>query len=1123
MKSEKFIVALAIIAIFGSAKINFAEDNGNIVMPSCKGPIGKVDYGVPSAENGTIPPSKYVIDYYAPPTDWFPATEIGNYTLNTRIPDLYWLKYENAYTLALRIRPITLAQIEKNIEVGVQLVRHADRLKKFDPELEKKAICRKVGVTNLKVPADDFVELTFKMRSKSETPNPEVIVEASGIGKFSTANADAAKVKCADGFTQYSFKLKPRKGAVLSGVNIVLPPVAGYSPNDCYEFFDFHFKRSAPKARFTDLPQRNWIRQSAFESGKNITSKDWIHDVSAYVRSNAKDIESRDIPFNYVLRPQQKEKDFDSGFTTEETEVDINGKKTRALKITLVNGNRCYLKFPIEFNAKEFNTITFYSKIDLPDGLPPKKLYGDDVPALYGTDRITLNSFFDTFSFGVVANKRDPYDWNSRGIGQGLSAYHRQRDAKTPAGWQSVALDLLNSDPAGNKGTFLPATTHFCFFYANSKIPEGAKVTITIADPKITKGLMLGGGELDKYRRFLADREAGAFAQKGFGKPFNAKTDKYLQSPTEGRLDKPLPFIRDHIPAFEVILPDQRHDSPREYLCVINRALKYMEDFLRNKYGLVSSIPVLRKASTNDNVKLFLGSSYYAAVDKKQVEEDKKKFLGNPGCAIRTRGKNVYIYGGLNNYAKETRGIVNGIYVLLENNTDEIMVQRRLDRRTYKAISIFEFDKTGNMDLVWGKDYINAPLLQYWSMAGSKENSDRNMSVPDDWGLGQWNYAGRRQHTTNHFWGYGAGPYGAKDPPNERWGLGEHGKRIRPGCYSSHPCLINVLENAKVKYLEKAYRKLDKNDQAPRGDYKSYVWYQQDTFGLWVEDTLRVCVCDKCTTPIRLADGSLVKNGDEAFRGTQFYANACAMIHAVNVHARRNMRIEVIAYFWMSPIPLFEISRNFEIRFCPYIRKNYFVPIFAPCNDLFWRDFNRWSQLDVQIGVYEYFLGIGTRPWVDVFQYDYPEEAARRLTFSTPESDTRSLPQIEFWTLMRYFWDASADPRELRRRYIRRVYREAAPAMEKFRFTLDNYIWNEIALNYPMEFEDYSQVGIIAMNTPSKTGKGTLIDELNGYLEEARRTVKHPASKEMLDALIANWEEYLAEAKRRNALIPVNK
>lgn len=1118
IKKSVAIASVTAIAVCGCAVFQHADET--VVMPSCKGTVASVDYGVASEENGTMPPSKYVIDYYAPPTDWFPASEVRNYTMNTRVPDLYWLKYEGAYTLALRIRMQNEKNFDNYLKVGIQNKKVNAAARVFDVAREKQTANRKVGVYNLNVPGNDFIEFSFKMRSKTKKPNPDVIVNAMGIGQISTRKNVDASVKCSDGFTAYKIKFPERAGRILKAIEIIVPPSDAYDPDECYEFFDLNLKRSAPRPRFTDLPQRQWIRRHEFERGDQIKKRDGIADVVEFVRSNPPEyVKSKDISLaKYELRTQSNASS-DTGFKTKQVKVDINGRMVDAIQITLTNGRRCYLKFPTKFNAREFNTLTFYSKIELPGDLPKKFLYGEDVPNLYGTDAPTLNRCFDTFTFGIYAAGRDPYDWGQYGIGHGLSAYHRDRQAKVPAGWNAHSFDFLNSDCAGNKNTYLPEITHFYFYYNNAKIPQGATVTITIADPKVSTGLMLAGGELDKYRKFLKDRDAGAFIQKNFGKPFSSD-DKYLTAPEENRLDSPLPLVRNHIPQFEIVLPG-RISVPPAYSVVINRALDYLNDFLCNKYGLTHAIPRVSSPTKNDNVKIFLGSEYYSKVDKNQVAADKKKFKGNPGCAIRTRGKNIYIYGGQNNYANEARGIVNGIYVWLENNTDEILVQIPGATRWDKTpLSIFEFDKSGNMDAIWGKDYVNAPLLQYWSLTGSnKTYSDRNMSVPDDWHLGHWDYAGRRQHTCNHWWGYGTEPYGNEErgKPNERWGLGENGKRMVPGCYSGHPCMINVLERAKESYRDKAYFKIADNPQAPKG--MSYTWMQQDTFGLWVEDTLRVCVCDKCTTPIRLANGSLVKYGDVAFRGTQFYANACAMIHAVNVHARRNMKIESIAYFWMSPIPLFEISRNYEIRFCPYIRKNYSEPIFAPCNDIFWRDFNRWSQLQVGIGVYEYFLEINNRPWTDVFQYDYPEETARRLSFSTPESDNSALAQMEHWTLMRYFWDASADPRELRRRYIRRAYREAAPAIEKFRFTLDNFMWNEIAPNYPMEFEDESQLGMFAALTPSKVIDGTLADELDGYLEEAQRLVKNPNSKRLLDALVQHWRGYIKKARNYSATV----
>jgi hypothetical protein len=1065
----------------------------------------KATIAPPSAELGTMPPAVYILDYYAPPPDWVPARPIQDYNWNTRVPDLFWLKYDDAYTLALRIKPISKEQIAKDIEVGLIDKKRAEKAVQFTAEEELRNENRQVGVWKLNIPGEDFIELSFKLKSMTLKPNPQVKVEAMGIGSVDTLKDEDPEIRCRDGFKAYKIKFAAKKGAKLTGFRIQLPPADAQYPDEEYVFFDLNLKRNAPKARFTDLPQRQWVRKSAFESSQPMTPQDGIQDLVAFVNSKPEGVESLDLPLKgYVLR-EQTEKEADGGFKVETVKETIHGQELDALRITLENGPRCYLKFPIDFDAKKFNTMSFYTKIELPPGLNPLKLYGDTVPELYGTSAGELNSFFDTFSFGATSVTKDHMDWGRYGVVPGLTALHRQRDAQVPAGWQAVAFDFLNSDMAGSKSTFLPEITHWCFFYNNKKIPEGKKVVITIAAPKVSSGLMHAGGDLDKYKEFLATKDR--FLYKGF-----PDSSKYMGAPQANRLPAPLPLIRGHVTQFEIVEPTRNAYAPA-YGLLVNRALDYFQKFLLNKYGMTSPIPVLGKPSDKDNVKIFLGSEHFAKVDKEQYDSDMKAMQGTPGCAIRTRGNNVYIYAGKFNYAGEARGIANGIYTLLENNTDEIMVfLAQGGKRT--AQNVFAFSKDGNMNLVWGADYLNIPAIQYWSVHGSPhEYMDRNFSAPDEWNLGTWQYGGIRQHTTNHWWGYGTEPNNRGAEPNDTWGLGEDGKRMLPGCYTGHPCLINVLDKAKGAYLNKAFAKHGDNPQVPPGE--AYAYRQQDIFGLWVEDTRKICVCDKCLTPIRLANGSLVKPDQPEFRSTQFYANACAMINAVNVHAKREMQIESIAYFWMSSIPTFEISRNYKIKFCPYVRKNYFVPIYAPCNDQFWRDFYRWSQLDVTMGVYEYFLFVGPRPWTDVFQYDLQAEKALGLKAATPEANTSQLDQMENWVLTRHFWNPASDPKELRRYYLRRTFREAAPEVEKFYFTLDNFIYQHVADNQPIDFEDAQQVGTLALVIKSdKVPNLTVAEELMSYLEDARKKVKNPMSAKVIESLHSEWTTYMEKAQK---------
>lgn len=1064
----------------------------------------------PSVEAGTLPPAQYVIDYYAPPPDWIPARAICDYILNTRVPDLFWLKYDGAYTLALRVRPMTKQRIEKALESDlIPLERKVDA-PVFSADAEKADANRQVVIRDLNVSASDFIEFSFKMKATNSAP---VRVIVDGVGLIETDKHEDREVKCFDGFKAYKVTFTPKKDAVLRELRIQLPASESYDSGEEYVFFDLNFKRNAPKARFTDLPRRQWVLKNAFDENRPLTMKDGIGDVCAFVNANPREIESIDLPWKDFELREQKEKDMDGGFKVESVKETLDGKEVDALRITLENGPRCYLKFPVKLDAVKFNTLTFLTKIELPEGLDQRRIYGDTVPMLYGTDAQTVNSFFDTFSFGLYSASHDQMDWNRFGASPGLTAYHRQREAKTPAGWTAVALDVINSDKVGNKSTFYPKVTHWCFYYDNKKIPAGKKVVVTIANPKASSGVMYAGGDIGKYRQFLAEKDR--FIMNDF-----SDGSKYLKAPETNRLPEPLPFIREHTPRAEIILTNRGYAAP--YKIIVERALNYFQSFLRDKYGMLEQIPVLDQASDKDNVKIFLGDSHYADVDKAQYDADMKTLKGTPGCAIRAKGKNIYIYGGDFNYSGTARGIANGLYLFLENNTDEIMPYSTI--RSWKGYhqNVFESDKSGSMNLVWGNGYLNVPPLKTWSMTGSDiPYLDRNFSAPGVWESGDWKYGGLRNRSTNHWWGFGASvmtPEGKEDwkTPNDKWGLGVDDKRMVPGCYTGHPCLINVMDDAKEAYVNAALQKVADNPQTPKG--KSYGYKVYDLMGLWVEDTLKTCQCGKCKTPIRLANGSLLAPDSVEFLSTQFFANACAMINAVNVHAKRDMQVESIAYFWMSAIPMFEVSRNYKIRFCPYIRKDYAVPIYAPANDLFWRDMYRWSQMDIaSLGIYEYFLYVNLRPWTSVFQYDLKAEIAIGLQTATPETQQDGFCMLEQWVATRLFWNPDRDPKELRKYYIWRTFCEAAPEMEKFYFTLHNLYFETQAYSQPMEFEDAEQMMVNAFLTKSSSNPGmTVGDELVSYMERAREAVRNPNSRKVLDALYMEWIKY-AEAARKSA------
>ena len=1064
----------------------------------------------PSAELGTLPPDVYIEDYYAPPPDFVPQREIRDYTLNTRVPDYFWLRYDGAYTLALRIRPIAKEKIEQ--EIAAKLIDPAKNTGAltFSPEAEKDEAVRSIIIHKLNEPADDFIELSFKVKAAARNAGANLKVVANGVSTLLTEKNGDPETKCLDGFKAYKITFAAKKGAVLRDIRIVADPASYADFEQEYVIFDLMFRRSAPKARFTDLPQRQWIRKQAFAEDRPLTVADGIADIRAFVDANPQEFPSLALPLTgQELRPQAA-KDEDGGFKLEPVKMTLNGEEVDALRITLTHGPRCYLKFPIAFDATDYNTMTFFAQIQVPAGATP--LLGDLKPMLWGTDAAELNRPFDTFGIGLYSATHDFEDWGRWGVTQATLTQNLEANAKVPEGWRLFGYDIINGAPTGNKSAFYPKLTHWTFYYDNKKIPEDQQVVVTIAAPKVTRGLMLAGGDIPAYKPFMAERPKWPLIETSLGK-------KAFEAPVTNRLDRPLPFVVNHMPRGAVYV--DLSGIPAQYHVVVRRAVDQMVDLLSRKYATLAPIPVIEKRLPKDVANaLIIGGGAFRTIDRECYDADIKALAGSPGCAIRSDGTNVYIYAAPFNFAGPARGLANGIYTFLENNTDVIFANAE-QQDTEGAGAVFDVSPAGNFNIVWGQNYCNVPPLKVWGVSGvPKWHNDRNRAARTSvWG--NWDYAGFRGRSCNHWWGYGTGSDGQKGEPNDTWGVGVDGKLMLPGCYTGHPCLIRVLEKAKEAYVF-ASGFSPTSGQFPAGE--GFAWNSYDVNGLWVEDTRKVCQCAECATPIRLADGSTVKRTEQEFLSTQFYANGCAMINAVNVYARRDARIESIAYFWMTPVPRISISRNYNVRFCPYIRKDYFQPITAPINDTWWREMYRWSQMDVTTGLYEYFLYIQCRPWADVFKYDLTAEMACGLSDVIMEGDSSPLCMMERWVVTRLMWEPQLEVADLREYFLRRTFREASPDMEQFFKTFYSLIYRDYAPFKPMEFEDLNDFGRLSLRTKSaQNARRTVADDLTDNLNAAAQHVKNPAAAKLLARFTEKWDAYMAAARKAEGIGTVSK
>lgn len=1069
----------------------------------------------PSDEFGTMPDKAYVTDYYAPPVDAVPQEEIGRYTLNTRVPEYHWLKYDGAYALALRLKPIDCAKIEKVIAVGLVNTNINKAALTFNLAAEKQAASRTVVIDRLDLDACAFTGMVYKVKAKARNAGDRLSVTVRGKEFSALTSAEGKPAK--EGFVEYAVSFKAKPGARIDRIAFELPAATATDFEQEFDIIDLRLLRPAPKARFTDLPARRWTRkENVFDTDEPLVKAKCIDDVFAYVRNEgAADSRPAMPKGGYELRPQL-EKEKDGGFEVECVTAKVLGKDAPALRITLRHGPRCLLRFPLAFDGLDYNTFTFLAKVETFAGAKP--CLGDVKPMLWGANQTELNRPFDTFQISFFSKTDDFCDWTRWGLAQ--AEYCQNKDMSSAAsknadGWRAFAYDIAHSDPSNNKSSFYTKLTHWCFYYDNRKIPTNGneKVVITIADPRITRGLMLAGGDLKRYKAFLKTHDAKRIVD------FKAM-DAALEPPKTGRLEKPIRFIERRVAKGAVYLlpPVFPRGTSREaaaaYTRIVEDASKEFCDTLQRKYAMAGSVPIRRKlpgAKEPQPVNsIIVGGNAYAKIDKATYDADMKSLAGKPGCAIRSDGTNIYIYASADyNYSGDVRGLAFGLYELLENNTDLIYSHRAQDGRRGPSWPnrVFEPDATGDLDLVWGNGFVHAPRTPEYNMFGVNGPN----RVPGYNWQGDWENGRHRTRSVNHWWGYGTEPQGKekRNEPNDTWGRRADGTFMKPGCYTGHPCLIRVLDRARDSYLQSsAFNRLDRGPfaetQAPG---KAFAWNSYDVHGLWVEDSISMCQCAECLTPIRLADGSTVGPESPYFRSTQFYSNGSAMINAVNVYGNRAARIESIGYFWMAPVPLITVSRSYDIRFCPYIRKNYFVPIYAPMNDMHWRAMIAWSQQDVRLALYEYFLSMGPRPWADVVAYDYEAEVGLGFYDWMAEATSEILARMEKWVMERLLWGASGvDVPALRAYYLKRTYREAAESIGRFYELIMGAAEQRMSFASPVEFEDDQ----VVLRNAMRMG---LADALEKCVTEAEMVVKNPFAAEEVRTFRKAWDKYRADAE----------
>ncbi len=895
--------------------------------------------------------------------------------------------------------------------------------------------------------------LTFKARFDVRGKvQPALLIHLQGRGlsvsrRFTPAEAqEPAK----DGFYTFRWAIQPKEktpGQLLVETITLIPEIPVYGSGDqlTVEVIDMTFDNAEPLKKHAKpaVEPAKWIRQEPV-SYRDVPVKGWT-----------------------VEKPEAS-----PVITIEETTVVLDGKSLPALNLRYRKGTKpSAVALPLKANIDIENVLTFKAKVQAPEGT--KRLLNVEAP-LTGWYSYQFNAFTD--NFGVGFQDSDGFKWTSAGVPTTHFLQHLDKTQPEVDGFKTFLWDVKNDNRTGNKGFDLQRVSQMLVYYDNKSIPDGQETVITIVHPQLVTGLVHMDGDTNRFAQF--QNEMAAY------KPDYSDSTHYLGAPAKGRLPHPLPFVKNGESLGEIV------GKPSVWSPEGNGVRELYQWMFRLTGG--TQVPVLAKPSNKQNTKVFIGTEY-AQTD---FAADIEALKGSDGSAIRTKGNNIYLFGATG------KGTLNAVYAFLEGNTDIIWPH---PSQTFEAI----YSQSPNLDIQWG-DYLHRTPARYWGWMGKTTGPQFDYQVRN-----RANYLGLRSTLDFKYWGLymeeGGGhnlhswiPFALFKTNPEYWAQID-GKRQAPNAYKNQICLANP-QGRKI-FMENLRAAIEKSPQAR----------EANCYNLKIEDNWGVCQCEECTRPIRLPDGTILKPDDIAFRSTQFFMFLNSVANYLHNRGLPRMQIGTYVYFYTVPVPKVPVTQFLRPYFCDYVRKDHKMPIYAPMNALWWRIVNEWTAINDSVVIREYTgLYVNFRPLADVAAYDIKalldagvkEFTSESLGEDSSESPTPSVQgmhaaAMEFWVITRLYWDPTADVQQLRKYYIRRSFREAAPHIEKFYGVLREVYYAEKRTS---DFEENQEL----LRCVIRLGKE---GELRTYLDSALADVKHPLSRMMVKSLIAQYDTQLAQAR----------
>lgn len=539
----------------------------------------------------------------------------------------------------------------------------------------------------------------------------------------------------------------------------------------------------------------------------------------------------------------------------------------------------------------------------------------------------------------------------------------------------------------------------------------------------------------------------------------------------------PLPIARNGAAQAAIILPQAPH--PTEQF-----AAEELQLWVKEISGAVLPMVTADEHDQSLPTRLVLGTA--AAQD---FGDDLRRLAGSDGCAVRTRGTAIHLFGAI------PKGTLNAVYTFLEHNSDIIWPRARhvvfsLDP-SLTATRTDILDRPSSTCRGWG-----------FTVAGVKE--------PDF----LWQVRNR-----NNFGGQNRGP------KHEQFGLfqetgGHNFSKMIPAAtyWDSRPEFFPVVNGRRTAKagclclsapgLQAAFTEnvLAKIAEAPG----------LSRFVLGIDDTWQTCECEDCRKSLTLPDGTALPSSDPAFKSTQWYQFVSPIID--QVYQRLGLQVKVYAYFYTAVPPKIKLPDSLCALICP-VPKNEKKAIFAQSGqEPFGQDWSRrileFKAVAKHNMIREYYGCTGAAPRAQeyVAAQDLRFLLDNGITEFTSEVPVDRIDQrfnpmpsaywdasaLTFWTINRLWWNPKQDVDELRRHFLQRTYRAAAPAMTEYHDLLRD-LWQQhpSGASYMDSNQKFTKTHII------ETGHEQRCRDL---LAAAEKQADHPVSLELIRAARANFE-----------------